>query len=120
VQDGKKLIPSVTRVFSTARPLFVYLQAYKPPPAPVDPKATATPPQPLFAFVSLYLAGQKILETPPAAVEPNSATRLGIAPLSFSIALDRLPPGTYDCQVTVVDPSNQKTNYWRAPILLVP
>jgi VWFA-related protein len=120
MQDGKKTIPSVTRVFSTARPMFVYLQAYKPPPATTDTKASATPPQPLFAFVSLYLAGNKVLETPPTAVEPNSTSRLGITPLSFNIALDRIPPGSYDCQVTVVDPSNQKTNYWRAPILLVP
>ncbi|HUD13352.1 MAG TPA: VWA domain-containing protein [Terracidiphilus sp.] len=120
VQDGKKLVPSVTRVFSTARQMFVYLQAYKPPPAANDRTASATPPQPLFAFVSLYLADSKVFETPPAAVEPNPASRLGITPLTFSFALDRLPPGKYDCQVTVVDPSNQKTNYWRAPILLVP
>jgi VWFA-related protein len=120
VQDGKKIIPSVTRVFSTARPMFVYLQAYKAPAAPVDPKVTAAPTQPLFAFVSLYLAGQKILETPPVAIQPNSTSRLGITPLNFNVALDRLPPGTYDCQVTVLDPSNQRTNYWRAPILLVP
>jgi hypothetical protein len=118
-QDGKKIIPSVTRVFSTARPMFVYLQAYKPPPATSEPKPSATPPQPLFAFVSLYLAGSKVFETLPAAVEPNSASRLGITPLNFSIALDRLPPGTYDCQVTVLDPSNHRTNYWRAPVLLV-
>ena len=32
VQDGKKLIPSVTRVFSTAREIYVYFQAYKPTP----------------------------------------------------------------------------------------
>ena len=120
VQEGKKLVPSVTRVFSTARPMFVYLQAYKPPPVASDRTASATPPQPLFAFVSLYLADSKVFETPPAAVEPNPASRLGITPLSFSFALDRLPPGKYDCQVTVIDPSNQKTNYWRAPILLVP
>ena len=119
VQDGKKILPSVTRVFNTARTMFVYLQAYKAPPAPVDPKVTAAPTQPLFAFVSLYLAGQKVLETPPAAVQPNPASRLGITPLNFSIALDRLPPGTYDCQVTVLDPSNHRTNYWRAPVLLV-
>src|SRR5580658_2145847 len=32
VQDGKKLIPSVTRVFSTTREIYVYFQAYKAPP----------------------------------------------------------------------------------------
>ena len=119
VQDGKKTIPSVTRVFSTARPMYVYLQAYKPPPPATDTKVGAVPTQPLFAFVSLYLSGRKVLETPPAAVEPNSASRLGVTPLSFNVAIDRIPPGSYDCQVTVVDPSNQKTNYWRASILIV-
>jgi hypothetical protein len=118
VQDGKKIIPSVTRVFNTARPMFVYLQAYKAPPATTNAKPSA-PPQPLFAFVSLYLAGQKVLETPPTAIQPNQASRLGITPLNFSVALDRLLPGTYDCQVTVIDSFNQKTNYWRAPVLLV-
>lgn len=29
VQDGKKLVPSVTRVFSAAREIYLYLQAYK-------------------------------------------------------------------------------------------
>jgi hypothetical protein len=100
--------------------MYVYLQAYKPPAAASDAKSSATPPQPLFAFVSLYLAGRKVIETPPAAVEPNPASRLGITPLNFSIALDRLPLGSYDCQVTVLDPSSQKTSFWRAPILLVP
>jgi VWFA-related protein len=40
-QDGKKIIPSVTRVFNITRPMFVYLQAYKPPPAVTDSKPTA-------------------------------------------------------------------------------
>jgi VWFA-related protein len=119
VQDGKKIIPSVTRVFNIARPMFVYMQAYKAPPASSDPKPSPQPAQPLFAFVSLYLAGQNVLDTPPVAIQPNPSSRLGITPLNFSVALDRLPPGTYDCQVTVLDPSTQKTNYWRAPILLV-
>src|SRR5205085_4196815 len=30
VQDGQKLIPSVTRVFSKGRDMYVYLQAYEP------------------------------------------------------------------------------------------
>jgi VWFA-related protein len=119
VQDGKKTIPSVTRVFNVARPMYVYLQAYKAPAAITDPKAPPLPAQPLFAFVTLYLAGQKVLDSPPVAIQPNPSSRLGVTPLSFSVALDRLPPGTYDCQVTVLDPSTQKSNYWRAPILLV-
>jgi hypothetical protein len=39
--------------------------------------------------------------------------------LSFDLAVDKLPRGQYDCQVTVLDPSTQKAAFWRAPILLV-
>jgi VWFA-related protein len=115
VQDGKKLIPSVTRVFSTTREIYVYFQAYK---SPVADGKTAS--QPIFAFVSLYLAGNKVFETPPTAVAPNVASRLGTMPMSFNLGVHGLPPGEYDCQVTVLDPSTGKATFWRAPILLVP
>jgi VWFA-related protein len=115
VQNGKKLVPSVTRVFSTSREMYVYLQAYK-------QLSQGSPPasQPLFAFVSLYLGGNKVLETPPTAVVPSSASRLGTMPFSFSVDIDRLAAGNYDCQITILDPTAQKATFWRAPILIVP
>ena len=115
VQDGKKLVPSVTRVFSTTREIYVYLQAYK-----SQAPDNKTPSQPLFAFVSLYLSGNKVFETPPTAVTPNAASRLGTMPISFNLGVNGLPAGEYDCQVTVLDPSTGKATFWRAPILLVP
>ncbi|HEY1903194.1 MAG TPA: VWA domain-containing protein [Terracidiphilus sp.] len=117
VQDGKKLIPSVTRVFSTTREIYVYFQAYKQP-TPNDPAAKAAG-QPLFAFVSLYSGGNKVFETPPTAIVPNATSRLGTMPLTFNLGVNGLPPGQYDCQVTVLDPATGKANFWRAPILLV-
>jgi VWFA-related protein len=119
VQGGKKLVPSVTRVFSTGREIFVYLQAYKQTVA-ASAASGVTSNQPLFAYVSLYLAGQKVFETAPEAATPSATSRLGTMPLSFTFGVDKLPPGAYDCQVTVLDPATQKTAYWRAPIVLVP
>ncbi len=116
VQDGKKLIPSVTRVFGAGREIYVYFQAYKqaqtPSPAPI-------PQQPLFAFVGLYQGGRKLHETAPKPIAPDPASRLGTMTLSFDLGVDNLPRGQYDCQVTVLDPSTQKAAFWRAPILLV-
>jgi len=40
-------------------------------------------------------------------------------PLKFSIALAKLPPGRYNCQVTVLDPKSQKAAFWQAPVMLV-
>ena len=117
VQDGKRLIPSVTRVFSTGHEIYVSFQAYKPPP-------TATPPvpdtQPLFAFVTLYQGGKKMYETPPESIVPSATSRLGTMRLNFDLSVDSLPRGSYDCQVTVIDPSTQKAAFWRASITLVP
>ena len=111
VQNGQKLIPSVTRVFSTGRDLFVYLQAYE---------QAATAPVPVVAFVTFYRAQQKIYETQPIEVTAAAGSRLGISPLTFSIPLKQLPPGEYDCQVTILDPAGGKGTFWQAPIMLVP
>jgi VWFA-related protein len=115
VQDGKKLVPSVTRVFSTTHEMYVYLQAYKQS-LPGGPPASL----PLFAYVSLYLGDTKVFETPPAAVAPSAASRLGTMPFSFSLGIDRLIAGNYDCQITILDPTTQKATFWRTPIRIVP
>jgi VWFA-related protein len=111
VQEGQKLIPSVTRVFSKQRDMYVYLQAYEP---------TVTTVQPLVAFVTFYRGHAKAFETPPLPVTEGLGTRLKTVPLKFSISLAKLPPGRYNCQVTVIDPTGQKANYWQAPVMLVP
>lgn len=119
VENGKKLIPSVTRVFSTGHQIHVYLQAYKQSPAAPPTPPTATVSQPLFAFVSLYQGGKKLYETPPQSIVPSATSRLGTMSLNFDLGVDNLPRGSYDCQVTVIDPSTQRAAFWRASILLV-
>jgi VWFA-related protein len=123
VQNGQRLIPSVTRVFSAGRTLYVYLQAYAPgtPPPPSPPQPSAAPPPPpapLIAFVSLYQGQTKVYETQAEEVAPNPSTRLQIAPINFSIDLAQLKPGQYNCQVTVLDPTGGKATFWQAPITL--
>jgi hypothetical protein len=54
------------------------------------------------------------------AVSPASTSRLGMAPISFTIGLKQLPPGEYDCQVTILDPTGLKATFWQAPVLVVP
>jgi VWFA-related protein len=110
VVNGQKMIPSVTRVFSASRDMFVYLQAYEP---------TATTVQPLVAFVTFYRGQTKAFETPALAVTEAWDNRLKTVPVSFSISLGNLPPGEYNCQITVLDPTSQKAAFWQAPVMLV-
>jgi hypothetical protein len=98
VHNNQKLIPSVTRVFTPAHTLSVYLQTYR----------TAGP---LLALVTLYRGPEKALETPPVTIPAG--------PITFDIPLASLAPGKYNCQVTVLDPTAQKAAFWQAPILVV-
>jgi hypothetical protein len=124
VKDGHKLIPSVTRVFSTDRELYVYLQAYEvgstggttATAANSTPVKTAAP---LIAFVSFYREQKKMFETAPIAVTPQPGSRLGVAPISFSIKLGELELGRYECQVSVLDPTGHRVAFWRGSIMLV-
>jgi hypothetical protein len=41
-------------------------------------------------------------------------------PLKLEFNLAKLPTGKYDCQLTVLDPAEQKAALWRTPIAIVP
>jgi hypothetical protein len=111
VEDGQKLIPSVTRVFSKGREMSVYLQAYEP---------GAETDRPLLAFVSFYRDREKVWETPAIRVTAGAANRLRTMPIKIAVPLDALKTGQYDCQISVLDSTGQKAAFWRAPIAVVP
>jgi len=111
VQNGQKLLPNVTRVFSRNKDMYVYLQAYEP---------NAATMQPLVAFVTFYRGQTKAFETAPLPVTEGQANRLKTVPLKFVIGLGKLQPGRYNCQVTVLDPAGRKAAFWQAPVMLAP
>jgi VWFA-related protein len=111
VFDGEKLFPSVTRVFSRSREMYVYLQAYE---------RGAETTQPLVAFVTFFKGEDKVLETQPLAVIDGLEPRSKAVPIRLSVPLDGLSPGRYDCQVSVLEPNGRKVAFWQAPIAVVP
>jgi VWFA-related protein len=111
VQNGQKLIPSVTRVFRQSQNMYVYLQAYE---------QGAAAAQPLVAFVSFYREQTKAFETQPMEMTSGLSNRLQTMPFSFSIPLSQVPPGEYDCQISVLDPTGRKAAFWQAQVKVVP
>jgi VWFA-related protein len=111
VQDGQKLVPSVTRVFRKAQDMYVYLEAYQ-------PNAETT--QPIVASVSFYRGKVKAFETAPLQVTEGLNAKSKALPVRFSLPLGKLAPGKYTCQVSVLDPAAQKFAFWRAPVVLLP
>jgi VWFA-related protein len=111
VQDNQKLVASVTRVFRKDEELYVYLEAYQP---------GADKTQTMVATVSFYLSGVKAFESEPLKVSEGLNAKSKAVPLRFSVPLDKLQPGRYTCQVSVLQPAAQKFAVWRAPIVLLP
>ncbi len=110
VQGGQKLIPSVTRVFSKSKDMYIYLQAYE-----QDAETT----RPVVAFVTFYKGQDVALETPPIQVTESMANRLKTIPLRFTIPLDTLAAGEYTCQVSLLDPDAQKVAFWSSEVVVV-
>src|ERR1700733_9917856 len=111
VQNGQKLIPSVTRVFRQGQNMYVYLQAYEQGLPAV---------QPLVAFVSFYNEQTKAFETQPMEMTQGMNNRLQTMPFSFSIPLNQVPPGDYNCQISVLDPTGKKASFWQAQVKVIP
>ena len=111
VQDGMKLIPSVTRVFSKQKDMYIYLQAYQ---------QGTDDLQPLTAYITFYKDETKSFETTPITITEAQPNRLRTMPIKFQIPLEKLSPGEYICQVTVLDVTRKKAAFWRAPLLLIP
>jgi VWFA-related protein len=109
VAGGQRLVPSVTRTFTASEPLVAFLQAYQ---------RDAAVQSPLIAFVSLYGDGAKSFETAPLAVRDGWDPKSRAVPITFTLSFSSLPAGTYECQVTVLDPASQRAAFWRAPIVL--
>lgn len=111
IQDGQELVPSVTRVFRKDQDMYVYLEAYEP---------AAETAQPIVARVTFYRGKIKAFETAPLEVSEGLNAKTKALPVRFSVPLAKLRPGRYTCQVSVLDPSQQKFAFWRAPVMVLP
>jgi VWFA-related protein len=111
IENGRKLLPSVTRVFSASRDMHVYLEAYE---------QYAEPMQPLIAFATFYRDGAKVYESQPVTVTAGVERTSKAIPIRLTIPLASLPPGRYDWQMTVIEPSGRKAAFWQTAVAIVP
>ena len=111
IEDGQKLIPSVTRVFSRSRDLYIYLQAYE---------RDAATMHPLAAVVTLLKGEEVVFESPTYTVVEGMDPKSKAVPFKLTLPLGPVEPGEYVFQITVLDPTVQKAAFWQAPIKIVP
>lgn len=114
IQDGQKLIPSITRVYRQDQSLYVYLEAYD------TGVAGAGNAPSLSATLSLFRGRRKAFESETVQVKQAAPRRAFVVPVRFQIPLAKLKPGRYTCQVSVIDELGRKFAFARAPMVLLP
>ncbi len=114
VDNGQKLIPSITRVFRKDQSLYVYLEVYDAMADSADRQAS------IFTVLSFYRGKTKAFESSPARVTGALAKRPGVYPVQFEIPLAKLAAGQYTCQLTLVDEVGKKFAFPRTSVVLLP
>jgi hypothetical protein len=113
IQDGQKLLPSITRVYRQNQALYVYLEVY-------DPGLDADGKKPqINATLTLFRGKQKAFESEPLQVDQTAQKRAFVVPVQFQIPLSELKAGRYTCQVSLIDELGKKFAFSRAPMVLL-
>jgi len=100
---GERIVPSVTRVFTTQQKLYVFFQAYLPPRSDGST---------LRAGLVFFRNGVRTNET--QLVEPAEVgAKTRTAAFRISLPLEKLAPGRYTVQAIVVESSGEQAAFAR-------
>jgi VWFA-related protein len=113
IQDGQKLIPSITRVYRTSQNLYVYLEVYD-----AGLAGGAKTPD-VLASLSFFRGSTRTFQSEAIRIQTQSSSRQHTVPVRFEVPLASLKPGRYTCQVNLIDNVAQKFAFARAPLLLM-
>jgi len=131
VRDGQQFVPNLPHVFRQDQHLYLLYEVYDPAHATAAPAAAGAPaapkpdknaPQPVRVMTSIeFLAGSaKAFETALVqATQLNVPDRDAVA-FQFDVPLDSLKPGTYICQVNVIDDAGGTFTFPRTAVLIRP
>jgi VWFA-related protein len=141
VRDGQQLVPNLPHVFRQDQHMYLLYEVYDPAhatatiqpaaatatvDAPTAPQKNQKPdknaPQPVRVMTSIeFLSGSaKAFETPLIqATQLNVPDRSAVA-FQFDVPLSSLKPGTYICQINVIDDAGGTFTFPRTAVLIRP
>lgn len=117
ISDGKKLVPNVTKVFRTNQSLLAYVEVY-------DPNIPDSLPENfkranVSASLALYKDDKKIFESPAVRANRLAENRTGTLPVWLQMSMAKIPPGTYDAQVNLIDEFGKKFAFPRTSLAVL-
>ena len=95
IRDGMQLLPNLTRVIARDQSAYFYFELYDPALADMAPQVRTS--------LAFYRGNVKVFETPVVErVAIDDPARKAVV-FQFQVPATALPPGTYTCQVNVID-----------------
>ena len=127
VRDGVEWVPNVPHVFRQDQHLFFLYEVYAPTkdkdPAPA---AVAGQPKPaggavrVLTSIEFLLGGVKVYETPMVEATAINIPERDAVGFQFDVPLTGLKPGTYVCQVNVIDDAGGNFTFPRMALRVTP
>jgi len=131
VRDGQQLVPNLPHVFRQDQHMYLLYEVYDPAHATATagasvpantgkPDKNAPPPVRVMTSIEFLSGSAKAFETPLVqATQLNVPTRDAVA-FQFDVPLDSLKPGTYICQINVIDDAGGTFTFPRTAVLIRP
>jgi VWFA-related protein len=128
VRDGQEWVPNVAHVFRQDQHLFFLYEVYSPakdkdttaqPAAAGEPKASGSPVR-VLTSIEFLLGGVKVYETPMVEANAINIPERDAVGFQFDVPLTGLKPGTYVCQVNVIDDAGGNFSFPRMALRITP
>jgi VWFA-related protein len=130
VRDGQEWVPNVAHVFRQDQHLFFLYEVYSPSKdkdstgattaaAAGQPKPTGSPVH-VLTSIEFLLGGVKVYETPMVEADAINIPERDAVGFQFDVPLTGLKPGTYICQVNVIDDAGGTFSFPRMALRVTP
>ena len=123
VRDGEELIPNIPHVFRQDQHLYFLYEVYDPSkskgeePLPATGAGLGRRPSltgiHVETSIEFMLGGVKVYETQPVQAEAINSPERNAVSFQFDVPLTPLKPGTYVCQVNVIDDAGDAFSFPR-------
>ncbi|MDR3744820.1 MAG: VWA domain-containing protein [Acidobacteriaceae bacterium] len=125
VRDGQEWVPNVPHVFRQDQHLNFLYEVYSPTKdkdaaaQPAQSKKEGTPVR-VLTSIEFLLGGVKVYETPQVVATAINIPERDAVAFQFDVPLAGLKPGTYVCQINVIDDTAGSFSFPRMALRVIP
>ena len=128
VRDGVEWVPNVPHVFRQDQHLYFLYEVYDPAKQKGSPEPANSPgltrreggPVRVLTSIEFLSGGVKVYETPLVEATAINTPERGAVAFQFDVPLTQLKPGTYVCQVNVIDDAGGSFGFPRMAMIVRP